>query len=123
MRIPTIKSLVPVFGDKAKQARKILEMDGKQLRAEFEADGMMQGYYNPPSKKEMRMLLLDKLAETFGVEAIALGNGEIVDYLNSGDTYTPTLVFWRGNYSVKDWGTLVERHNSMDLQEALLRRM
>lgn len=123
MRIPTIKSLVPVFGDKAKQARKILEMDTMHLHAEFEADGMMQGYYNQPTKKEMRMLLLDKLGETHGVEAIALGNGEIVDYLNSGDTYTPTLVFWRGNYRVTDWGTLVERHGDMDLQEALLRRM
>lgn len=120
MRIPTVKTLSAVFGDKAKQARKILEMDGKQLRAEFESAGMLAGYYNPPNKKEMRMLLLDKLAETSGVEAVALGNGEIVDYLNAGDTYTPTLVFWRGNYSVTDWGTLVERHGSMDLQEAIL---
>lgn len=120
MRKPTVKSLAVVFGDNAKQARKVLEMDKAQLTVAFDEAGLNKGYHNTPSKKDMRMLLLDKLADTSGVEAVALGNGEIVDYLNSGDTYTPTLVFWRGNYLVTDWGTLVERHGSMDLQEAIL---
>ena len=121
MRLPSIKTLQEVFRSNAKRAREILEMDRDQLRAEFAQTGLDRGFYHPPNKKEMRMLLLDKLAETHGVESLALGNGEIVDYLNSGDTYTPTLVFWRGNYRVTDWGTLVECHGSMDLNEAILR--
>lgn len=121
MRLPSIKTLQAVFGDNAKRARQILEMDRDQLRAEFAQTGMDRGFYHPPTKKEMRLLLLDKIAETHGVETVALGNGEIVDYLNSGDTYTATLVFWHGRYHVTDWGTLVERHGSMDLQDAILR--
>lgn len=123
MILPSIKTLETVFQHNAKEARRVLEMNRTQLEERFNSDGLNVGYYNPPSKKDMRLLILNKLAETFGVEAIALGNGEIVEYLNTGDTYTPTLLFWRERYHVLDWGTLVERHGSMDLQEAIFRTL
>ena len=123
MRLPSVKTLEAVFQHNAKEARRVLEMNREELTARFESDGLSVGYYNPPNKKEMRLLVLNKLAETFGVEAVALRNGDIVDYLNTGDTYTSTLAFWRGRYHVLAWGDLVERHGSMDLQEAILRTL
>lgn len=99
MKTPTIKELAIVFGDNAEHAKDILEQTG--------------GHW------QLAMNALDRVANTHGVQTIALGKGDFVDYLNTGDPYDPTLYHIRGNYYVGAWGDLVERHGSMDLQEAI----
>ncbi len=56
------------------------------------------------------MHVLNDLLSMHGVERFSTARGEGVLYLNAGDTYTPTLVRFRGNYRILDWGSLAERH-------------
>lgn len=35
-----------------------------------------------------------------------------VTYVNVGDTYNTTLLFWEGKYRIGSWGDLVERYDS-----------
>jgi hypothetical protein len=60
------------------------------------------------------MSMLNDALQTYGVEYIARGSNAkspAIEYCNAGDTYTPTLMFVRGNYVVGCWGDIVERGN------------
>lgn len=51
---------------------------------------------------------------TFGVEHIEKGSNQrspAIEYLNSGDAYTETLLYVRGRFVVGCWGDIVERGN------------
>lgn len=52
---------------------------------------------------------LDELLDTHGVEYVP-GIKEEIAYLNTGDTYEPTIMYSSGDnkYFVSDWGSLVE---------------
>ena len=68
--------------------------------------------YNPPSVHELKMSMADELCETCGVEYIPHGHNAkspAIEYCNSGDTYTTTLMFVNGRYRVGCWGDIVER--------------
>ncbi len=126
-RIPGVARLRAVFGDNARKARKVLEMTRAQLIETDAGDKRVRECHNPPETWDIRMHVLNAMEDSnggwfFGLETVALGNGELVEYLNTGDTYAATVYRWRGNYHVGSWGDLVERHGSMDLQDALLRR-
>jgi hypothetical protein len=60
------------------------------------------------------MHVLDAIAETYGVEYIGHADDTYTevagfDYLNTGGTYTPTIVrFADGRYRVASWGDIVE---------------
>lgn len=54
------------------------------------------------------MHCLDAAARTYGTETMRAKNGEFADYLNAGDTYAPTIIYWRGRYRVQDVGTFLE---------------
>lgn len=116
MRTPSVKRLEECFPGQGERAKAILLMGRVELEA---LSG--QTYYNPPKRWQLKMEILNRLGEFHGVETMALGDGSFVDYLNAGDPYVATLYRWRGNYYVGDWGTLVERHGSMDLQDAIAR--
>ena len=48
---------------------------------------------------------------TFGVEGDCALNGEgciDIQYLNTGDTYDTTIVYYRGRVMVASWGDIVE---------------
>ena len=117
MKTPSVERLEACFPGQAKRAKEILLMGREDLEA-LHGQGP---YYNPPKRWQLKMEILNKLGEFHGVETVALGDGSFVDYLNRGDTYATTLYRWRGNYYVGDWGTLVERHGTMDLQDAIAR--
>ena len=111
--LPSVKTLQSVFGDKAKEARFILEMSRDQLEELPAGSARVRECYNRPPTWEVRMSCLDALGETYGIEGFQLQDGSWVYYLNSGDTYNPTLIYWRGRYQVRDWGSIVERHGTM----------
>lgn len=106
MRYPSIKTLSAVFGDKAKQAREILEMTRGQLVA-GPAAARRKECYHSPSTMDLRMHALNALGETYGLEH-AEGNHGVVSFLNSGDTYNPTIIYWHGTYRVQSFGDFVE---------------
>jgi hypothetical protein len=109
-RIPSIKTLTPVFGGKSSEARKILGMTRSELEALPAGAARVAECYHPPKTYDLRLTCLDALGETCGVEAFQLRDGSYCDYLNTGDTYTPTLLRFRGNYRVACWGDIAERH-------------
>lgn len=115
MNLPSIKTLSQVFGDNAKEARRILEARPSELKGflfEYKLEGWERRFRNPPSISHVRLAILDRLAETHGVEGVQVKDGSWCDYLNTGETYAPTLVYFRERYRVVSWGDIVERHGS-----------
>lgn len=108
--IPSIKTLAQVFGDKAPEARRILKMPRAQLEALPAGAARVRECYNPPQTWDVRMHCLAALdvPGLFGLEACGNREGEYMDYLNTGESYAPTLVYWRGRYRVASFGDIVE---------------
>lgn len=107
MRLPSIKTLTTVFKDKAKQARAILETENTTTIYSPSVDYARKTAYNRHKKYFIKLLALSDLGGFYGVEYIQAGQ-EYAEYLNAGDTYTPTLIYWRGNYRVQSLGDFVE---------------
>ena len=50
-----------------------------------------------------------KACQIVGVEGVEEAKtGLYADYLNTGDTYAPTVIYWRGAYRVQSLGDFVE---------------
>ena len=47
--------------------------------------------------------------ETFGVEGILEGKVDI-QFLNTGDAYDSTVLYYRGRFRVSSWGDILEIH-------------
>ena len=106
MKTPSIKTLSQVFSD-PKQAKKILQMTRAEL-LETVGKARAEECYNPPKTYDLRLSALNNLECLHGVEAVESNNGEYADYLNSGDIYNPTLIYWKGTYRVQSMGDFVE---------------
>lgn len=68
--------------------------------------------YHPLSHLAKLLCALDEVCETSGVEVIETPEGGIqAEYLNTGDTYTTTLIYRydTGQFTVESWGDLIER--------------
>ena len=92
MNLPSIKTLAAVFGDKAREARKILEMTRTELETLPAGAARLRECYHPPKTYDLRLTCLDALGDSYGVEGFRLRDGSYCDYLNMGDTYTLTLL-------------------------------
>jgi hypothetical protein len=113
MNLPSIKTLSAVFGDKASEARKILEMTRSELEALPAGAARVRECYHPPKTYDLRLTCLDALGESYGVEAFHTSRGELVYYLNAGDTYAPTVIRFQGRYRVACWGDIAEKHGAI----------
>lgn len=112
-RLPSIRTLRAVFADKAPEARRILEMTRDQLEAHPVGAARVAECYHSPTTRDLRMTVINSLdTGLYGVEGFNLrrrnGTIDALHFLNTGDTYTPTLVFWAGRYRVESWGDRVE---------------
>lgn len=110
-RLPSIKSLRELFGDDAPVAREYLECCRAKLLDLSEAVRKRDGEsYNPPPTYVLRMEALAELGAkhgVYGVEAVQLRNGRYVDYLNTGDPYSVTLLRYpSGTYRIGCWGDI-----------------
>jgi len=108
IRLPSVRTLREVFGENARQARKVLEMSRSELVALPAGAERVRECYNPPDTHDVRMTCLNALADTHGVELFDTRRG-VCEYLNAGDTYAVTLVYFRGRYMVTSWGDIAER--------------
>jgi hypothetical protein len=114
MNLPSVKTLSTVFGDNAREARRVLEMKRAALEATPAGSARVRECYNPPATSDIRMHALNALCDgACGVEAFQLNAGrragQWVEYLNTGDTYSATLLRVNGRYTVGCWGDLAER--------------
>ena len=125
-RSPSIAKLREVFGGNAPEAKRILRMNRTELLETDAGNARALECHNSPPTWDLRMHALNALEDSnggrfCGLETVALGDGSLVEYLNAGDSYVATVYRLNGNYYVGDIGSLIERRDSMDLQEALLR--
>lgn len=87
------------------------ELDPRTVPA---AQQLERQCYNPPGRHYLTMTALDSLLGTHGVEHLGdvdMRDGPPVEYLNTGDTYAPTLVWYRssGRFYIRSWGDVAER--------------
>jgi len=97
-----------VFDD-AKQARAILKMPHAELSVHPAGLARIRECLNPPKWWDVRMHVLNSIDPgLYGVESAQSVSGEHAEYLNTGDTYAPTLIYWRGFYRVQSLGDFIE---------------
>jgi hypothetical protein len=70
--------------------------------------------YHPPSNHDLLMAALDSLLGTHGCESIGecdTTQGPPIEYLNTGDSYAATLVYYRDTdrFKVESYADAVER--------------
>ena len=107
-RKPSEKTLSRVFSD-AKQARKILTMAHAELSVTEAGKARIGECLNPPKWYDVRLHALNAIEPGLhGVETMETTSGEYADYLNTGDMYADTLIYWRGAYRVQSVGDFVE---------------
>lgn len=108
MRKLSVKTLAAVFTD-AKAARRVFEMTRAQLVETDAGRARVAECHNPPKTYDVRLHVLDALEPGLcGVESLESTAGEYADYLNTGDTYAATVIYWRGAYRVQSVGDFVE---------------
>ena len=115
LRVPSVKTLTEVFGENARKARAYLKGELDPDENENVAEWIRHCWHEPPWIDKV-MEVLNELAETFGVEAIFRESDDSWPtflYLNTGDTYAPTLIFncEKLTIYVSSWGDVVERNN------------
>jgi hypothetical protein len=86
------------------------EADPLQVPA---AQRLNEQCYNPPGRHYLTMTALDALLGTCGVEYIGevhMTDGPPMEYLNTGDSYAPTLVWFRNSrrFHVRCWADCVK---------------
>ena len=108
MNTPSIKTLSSIT-DKAKQAKELLLMSRSELEQTTIGAARVAECLHPPQTWDIRLTCLNVLLEGHGVECFQLKNGSWVEYINMGDTYTPTIVRVNGHYRVTSWGDIAER--------------
>lgn len=64
--------------------------------------------YRAPQTWDVRLTVLNALGETHGIESAETTRGEYASYLNTGDMYAATLIYWRGAYRVQSVGDFIE---------------
>lgn len=113
---PSIKTLSKVFSD-PKKARAIFEMSRTQLLETTAGDARDKECYHAPKTYDLRLHVLNACdSGLHGVEAVQSAGGEYADYLNTGDTYAPTVIYWRGRYRVQSLGDFVETMQRQGVQ-------
>jgi len=113
-RSPSLKALEAAFPGHGKQLKAIFRMNREALASLPAGDRRIRECYNPPATSDVRLHCLDAELETSGVEAFQTRRGEWVEYCNAGDTYSTTILRFRGNYRIGCWGDFAERHGSKD---------
>jgi len=108
MRTPSVNTLSAVFTN-PKEAKRILQLSHAELRKLPAAMARIAECYHFPKWYDIRLTCLDAIEPgLYGIESCETTTGEYADYLNTGDTYAPTLIYWRGAYRVQSVGDFIE---------------
>ena len=111
-RLPSIATLDRAFPGKGRELRRLLQ-SADAVRSHPAAIERERQVYNPHALSTLRLEALNAVAECCGVEYVHAGSNArspAFEYLNTGDTYTPTIIrFANGRYVVACWGDIVER--------------
>lgn len=108
MRLPSIKTLARVF-ENPREARRVLEMRHSELAKHPVGAARIAECHHMPAWHDIRLTVLNSIDPGLhGVEYCETVNGAYADYLNTGDTYADTVIFWCGSYRVQSLGDFIE---------------
>lgn len=107
MSTPSIKTLRRIFGDNAPTAKRYLTCNIKDITTPA-VERLRGACFHPPMPYVVRLEALNELGEFYGVEAAEAVNGSYAEYLNTGETYVETLIYWDGRYRVQSLGDFIE---------------
>lgn len=113
-RMPSVKKLAEVFGDRAKEVRELLK--GERNTTDYASvQKLEKDCYHRTGYLHRLLTALNEIADMHGVEFIPAGSNKkspSIDFLNAGDSYACTFMILDGyRYVVGDWGSIVERGN------------
>lgn len=106
-----LRQLVECFGENAIRAREIMRMPREELIEQFGPVGP-----NTPTYEivlEALNALGDDKGPFHGVESFETREG-VCYYLNAGDTYATTLVYFLDRFHVTTWGDIAEAYGNSD---------
>lgn len=108
MRFPTIKTLRRIHDADHARMRAIGKMTRQELLDIAVCWECERASYGRQPTHYLRLLALNETARCHGIENIESVGGELVEYLNAGDIYAPTLIRWRKCYRVQSIGDFIE---------------
>ena len=108
MRKPSVKTLRAAFGENAPEARRIFEMSRAELKTRADVAEMVRASFHAPKTYILRLAALNACGDFHGVEAVRTSADEFAEFLNAGDSYAATVIYWRGRYRVQSLGDFVE---------------
>ena len=112
-RSPSAAALEREFPGEGERLKAILLMSRAELDSLPAGNARNRECYHRPTTSDVRLHCLNaEMDGAFGVESFQTDKGETVEYLNTGDTYSPTICRFRGNYLISSWGDLAEKHGS-----------
>ena len=117
VRCPSVATFVRRLGtteEEAKTVRAILKGDKHPEDFPQTAEWVRQCYHRP-RPLELKLSAANEVLGLHGVEMVELhvrkDESMFAYYLNSGDTYSPTLAYVNGVWSITTLGDLVEKHD------------
>lgn len=112
MRTPSIKALQQHLGVdviKAREIKKILTAARIELESMPAGAARVAECWHPPETWDVRLTCLNQAMEGHGVECFKTERDGWCEYVNTGDTYSPTILRFKGHYRVATWGDIAER--------------
>lgn len=110
LRFPSIKTLSRIASTpgQAKAARLAFDTHVHHKLAELPgARELVRDSWCEPGTERLRLAALNRALDMHGVESLRIGN-QYAEYLNAGDCYNETIIFYNGRYRVQTLGDFVE---------------
>lgn len=108
MRVPSLKTLRAAFPEHAAELRRLLKANRAELKQTAAGAARVAECFHAPKTADIRLHAMNAAGAFFGVETIETVSGEHAEYLNAGDSYSETVIRWRGNYRVQSVGDFIE---------------
>lgn len=105
---PSVKRIMEIGVDQETAVKVRAIMGGTRafvLDTSEAAETANRQSYNPHARHYLKMLAIDQLLGTYGVEG-----DENIEYCNTGDSYALTVIYHEGRFKVSSWGDVVERN-------------
>lgn len=111
MKSPSVKALEFVFGADAKKAKAIFKFSRRELEEHPANQEMVRLSHGKHDESYLILRALNHLGERdgcHGVEFMSTDNDQFAEYINVGDTYVDTVIYWQGQFRIQCLGDFVE---------------
>ena len=111
MKSPSVKALEVVFGADAKKAKAIFKFSRKELEEHPANEELIRLSHGKHDVAYLILRALNHLGERegcCGVEYKSTDRDIFAEYINVGDTYVDTIIYWQGNFRVQCLGDFTE---------------